>query len=139
MTILEAIKEICNTAVPTWKLYFDDRQLMNVKADSSPFPLIFFEEYRQGNYRIKYFIEKTTLVELYFCKLCPMHNNGTEREHLRVQIEAEAIMPFIREFKRRSDLFEDISEFKFFTPPPRFDANEASIMLQFNAKLVQCI
>jgi hypothetical protein len=139
MTTLESIKTICNAAAPTWGFYFDDRQLMNIKADNSPFPLIFFEEYRQGRYNFKYYIEKTTLVELYFCKICQMQNDGITREQIRETIENEAVLPFIKEFRERAELFEDINEFKFFTPPPRFDTNEVSIMLQFNAKLIQCL
>ena len=137
--LIDEIKSVCEKAIPDWGFYFDDRQLMNVKADNSVFPLVFFEEYRQGNYYVKHLIEKTTTVELYFCKLCQMHNEGTDRESLRKQIEAEAVIPFIREYKERLRIFTDIDHFKFFTPPPRFDSNEVSIMLQFNAKLVECL
>ena len=137
MTTLEGIKQICRN-INSYSFYFDDRQLMNVNADEAPFPLIFFEEYREGSYQTKHFFEKSTRVELYFCKLCQMHNDGEERERLREEIEAEAVRPFIKLFNAHPEIFTPVTEWRFYTPPPRFDANEVSIMLQFNATLTQC-
>ena len=139
MTIIEAIKLLCTEAAPDWNFQFEDRQLMNVKADNAKFPLIFFEEYREGRYNVKYQNSKTTVVELYFCKICQMHNDGMEREKLREEIEQEAVIPFIQAFKNHPEIFDDIEEFRFFTPPPRFDANDVSIMLRFNAILRSCL
>ena len=139
MKTLEAIQFLCKESASDWGFQFDDRQLMNIKADDARFPLVFFEEYREGKYAVKYLSEKTTVVELYFCKLCAMHDDGAEREKLREEIETEAVIPFIRAFKNHPEIFGDIEEFKFYTPPPRFDANEVSIMLKFNAKLIQCL
>lgn len=137
MTTLEGIKQLCSN-INNYAFYFDDRQLMNVNADDAPFPLIFFEEYREGTYLTKHFFEKSTRVELYFCKLCQLHNDGVERERLREEIEAEAVRPFIKLFNAHPEMFTPVTEWRFYTPPPRFDANEASIMLQFNATLTQC-
>ena len=137
MTTLEAIKHLCEQ-IPGYGFYFDDRQLMNVNADSAPFPLIFFEEYREGSYRDKHYLEKTTRVELYFCKLCQPDDGGLVREQLREEIEVEAVRPFIKLFNSHPEIFTPLADWKFFTPPPRFDANEVSIMLQFNATQTQC-
>lgn len=135
--MLDRIQQLCSQ-IGGYSFHFDSRAAMNVTADSSVFPLIFFEEYREGSYQTKSFFEKTTLVELYFCKLCQMHNEGIERERIREEIEAEAVRPFIRLFNASPNLFSPVSEWRFYTPPPRFDANEVSIMLQFYATLTQC-
>ena len=135
--MLERIQQLCSQ-IGGYSFHFDNRAAMNVTADSSVFPLIFFEEYREGSYQTKSFFEKTTLVELYFCKLCQMHNEGIERERIREEIEAEAVRLFIRLFNASPNLFTPVNEWRFYTPPPRFDANEVSIMLQFYATLVQC-
>ena len=137
MTILDAIQELCEQ-IQGYSFAFEEQQMFNVDADNTLFPCIFFEEYREGNYRVQYYFEKTTRVQLYFCKLCSLHNSAAERERLRETIEDEAVKPFIRLFNANPQLFANVTEWKFLTPPPRFDANEVSIMLQFEAKLTGC-
>lgn len=105
--------------------------MMNVRADDKPFPCIFFEEYRDGKYDVKYGIQKTTRVQLYFMKLAPMHSDAATREILREQIDQQAVRPFIKTYND-CGAFKEAYQWKFFTPPPRFDVNEVSIMLQFD-------
>lgn len=110
---------------------------MNALADDSVFPCIFFEEYKEGAYELKYYVEKRTRIQLYFSKLCQLDNTAEERERIRETIEAEAVRPFIGAYNQ-SPLVASVSQWQFFTPPPRFDANEVSIMLQWDAVLIGC-
>lgn len=137
MTVLQAIKQLCEQ-IPGYTFAFEEAKMFNIDADNTLFPCIFFEEYREGNYRVKYYFEKITRVQLYFCKLCQADNTADEREQLREQIEVEAVKPFIKLFNTNAQLFANVLEWKFYTPPPRFDANEVSVMLQFDAKLIAC-
>lgn len=130
MTLLQSLESICNI-ITGYDFIFEERRMMNVKADNNAFPCIFFEEYRDGKYDVKYNIKKTTRVQLYFMKLAPLHSDAVVRETLREQIENEAVQQFIKAYND-SGLFKEVYQWKFFTPPPRFDANEVSIMLQFD-------
>ena len=136
MNVPEAIKNICAQVLPDWEFRFNDRQSMNVEADDILFPFVFFEEYREGNYRCKHFFDKTTKCELYFCKRLAT-DEGDRREALRDEIEVEAVVPFIKAFND-SGIFQKVVEWKFFAAPPRFDAAEVSIMLQFDAVTTSC-
>ena len=124
--------------IEKYSFHFDDRQLMNVKADNSTFPIAFFEEYNSGYYDTPNYINKVTNVELYFCRLCQTANEGLEREQIREQIEEEAVKPFIRACLEHPEIIERVATFNFTAPPPRFDANEVSIMLSFSASYPSC-
>lgn len=133
MTIVQAIKSICDK-VAGYSFEFEEAKLMNVKADNKPFPCIYFEEYRGGSYTTVYVLKKVTTVELYFMKLAPVDSDAMAREELRESIEEESIKLFITEYNK-SGLFGEVKEWKFLTPPPKFDANEVSIILQFSCVL----
>lgn len=137
MTVLQTIEQLCSQ-IPGYSFAFEEGAMFNVDADNSPFPCIFFEEYREGTYRTQHYLEKVTRIQLYFCKLCEAGNTAVERERIREQIEEEAVKPFIRLYNANPQLFANVTDWKFFTPPPRFDANEVSIMLQFDARLTGC-
>lgn len=137
MTLLQSLQSVCDT-IKEYGFIFEEARMMNVKADNKPFPCIFFEEYRDGKYNVKYGIAKTTRVQLYFMKLVPMHSDAISRETLREQIEREAVKPFIKAYNE-SGLFNEVLEWRFFTPPPRFDVNEVSIMLQFDCVTRNCL
>ena len=130
MAILSKIKEICNSAVPEYGFEFEQSKMMNLKADNSSFPCVFFEEYTDGKILIGLGVKKSVLVELSFMRLTTMHNNAEDRELLREQIEAEAVMPFINKLNE-SGIFEPVKEFTCLSEPPRFDANVVSVMLRF--------
>lgn len=133
MTLLQAIEALA-AEIGGYSFQYEEAKMMNVQADEQAFPCVFFEEYREGEYRFRYYVTETTRVQLYFCKLCEASNTAAERERLRAEIKEEAVLPFIRAYND-SPLFAKIERWKFFTPPPRFDANEVSIMLQFDAAM----
>ena len=52
-------------------------------------------------------------------------------------IKSEVVKPFMNAYNA-SGKFDVVDTFKFYTPLPRFDANEVSIMLQFDCKQNMC-
>ena len=99
----------------------------------------YIEEFRQGKYNkaLHGWFSKSTKVQLWFCKIGQFHSDALKRELLRSDIEQEIVLPFIKQVNG-TGLFKTIDTFEFFTPPPRFDMNEVSIMLQFNLDEVSC-
>lgn len=120
-----------STFTPRYGFIFEERKMFNVVADNTLMPCVFLEEYRDGRYNVKFGIKKHTTVQLSFMKLCPFDGDAIDREAQRNTIEVEAVIPFIESFNNLRPFQEELQEFKFFTPPPRFDTNEVSIMLQF--------
>lgn len=119
---------------PLYPVEYEEMRMMNLKADekSSDSRFAYIEEFVEGNYvKTKFIPQKTTVAQIYFCRFIEFGGTAIEREAIRSQIEREIIFPFIEAYND-SHLFDKVQDWKFFTPPPRFDANEISVMLQFN-------
>lgn len=137
MTLLERIRELCTAANSAYRFEFENEKMMNVKADDERFPCVFFEEYVNGRYTQKYGWKKSVQVELSFMKLAPFQCDAEVREHLREEIEREAVLPFI-EALNTSSVFGRIDEFTCLAEPPRFDANAVSVLVRFWATFDLC-
>ncbi|MCL1936999.1 MAG: hypothetical protein FWF52_01210 [Candidatus Azobacteroides sp.] len=114
--------------------------MMNAKADEIKYsqPFAYIEEFRQGEYgKTGFWSSKTTRVEIWFCRFIQFQNNAIEREEIRNAIENEIVFPFIEEYKKETALKQP-EKWKWFCSPPRFDANEVSIMLQFDFNELKC-
>ena len=138
--MLSRLEEIIKRANPSCHIEYEELAMMNVKADEILYtqPFVYIEEFRQGEYgKTGFWKSKTARVELWFCKFCQMQNDAREREAIRGAIESEIVLPFITEYKKETSLWQP-ETWKWFTPPPRFDANEVSIMLQFDFKELKC-
>lgn len=138
--MLSKLEEIINRANPSYFIEYEELSMMNVKADEIKYsqPFAYIEEFRQGEYgKEKYWNYKTARIEIWFCKFCQFENDARVRESIRDTIEAEIVLPFIQEYKKESGLYQP-EKWNWFTPPPRFDANEVSIMLQFDFRLLKC-
>lgn len=136
MALLDDIKTICES-IPGYTFIFEEAKMMNVEADNKPFPCIFFEEYRNGSYHIKYGQSKTTKVILYFMDKVALHQSAETREAIRGRIEQDAVLPFIEAYNE-SGLFKELSSVSFTTPIPRFDVNEVSIRIEFDCEQSMC-
>lgn len=142
--IVTGIKEIIershivDASGTPYGFYYDNRQMMNVKADNVPFPLIWFEEYTEGNINTRFWLRRTHTIRLYFCKLCQMHNEGLERFALQKELLDEAVIPFIENFQLSPEIFLPVEDFRYLPTPPQFDANEVSVVLAFDAEFNQC-
>ena len=142
MTLIDRIKDLCQTAIPTYAFEYETSKMMNVRADDRPYPMIFLEEFpsQDGRYILHYGRKKAVVVELSFMRLCDRENfqsDAIDRERIREQIEEEAVLPFIEAFNA-SGLFEPVEEFRVTPEPPRFDAAAVSILLIFEAKYKLC-
>lgn len=142
MTVLEKIKDVCSKAVPSYSFEFETAKMMNVNADNTKFPLVFFEEYtaRDGRYTIQFGMKKTVAVELSFMRLAPRDNmnaDAIDRERIREQIETEAVLPFIEKLNE-SRYFETVNEFSITPEPCLFDANAVSLLLRFSVTFKIC-
>jgi len=138
--MIEELKTIVTTSNALYEVQYEESKMMNLKADEkhSNARFAYIEEFTQGSYtRDKFVPQKTTQVQIYFCRFGEFHSSAMDRETLRSQIETEIVLPFMQKYND-SHLFDRIDNWKFFTPMPRFDANEVSIMLQFDCKQNRC-
>lgn len=138
--MISEIQDIINGTGAGYDVTYEESSMMNLKADekNSNARFAYIEEFTQGNYtRDKFVPQKTTQVQIYFCRFGEFHSSAMDRETLRSQIESEVVLPFMQKYND-SHLFDRIDNWKFFTPMPRFDANEVSIMLQFDCKQNRC-
>ena len=138
-TLIESIED-GNTLSPLYPVEYEENKMMNLKADEKSLDARFayIEEFVQGSYtREKFVFQKITQVQIYFCRFAEFQNSAMDRENLRNQIESEIVRPFMNAYND-SGIFDRVDNFKFYTPLPRFDANEVSIMLQFDCKQNMC-
>jgi len=138
--MIQKLKSIIQSANTDYLVEFEESSMMNIKVDEYPAgaKFAYIEEYRQGKYfKESYVNKKATTFQIYFCKFTEFQNNADDREQLRNEIESEIVLPFMEKYNK-SGLFEKVDVFQFYTPLPRFDANEVSIMLQFEAKETKC-
>jgi len=134
-TLIESIED-GNLLKPLYPVEYEENRMMNLKADEKTLDSAFayIEEFTQGIYERKPFVpQKTTQVQIYFCRFADFQTSAVEREAIRSQIESEIIFPFMQKYNE-CGTFDRVDSWKFYTPLPRFDANEISIMLQFNCK-----
>ena len=138
--MLSTLEKIISRANPEYRIEYEEAHMMNVKADGIEYacPFAYIEEFRQGEYgKTGYRNSKRTKIEVWFCRFCQHENDARIREAVRVSIESEIVLPFITEYKKETGLYQP-EMWKWYTPPPRFDANEVWILLQFDYKTVVC-
>ena len=138
--MIAQLKQVIEASNEDYIVEFEESRMMNVKADEYPLgaKFAYIEEYTSGSYtKEKYMRKKVLQVQVYFCMFTELHVDAIEREANREQIESHSVIPFM-EIYNASGIFDKVDVFKFATPLPRFDANEVSIMLQFDCKKVKC-
>ncbi len=138
--MIAQLKQIIQSSNPDYIVEFEESKMMNVKADEYPTgaKFAYIEEYVSGSYtKEKYLHKKILQIQVYFCMFTELHVDAIEREAIREQIESDIVIPFMDKYNA-SGVFDKVDTFKFSTPLPRFDANEVSIMLQFDCKKVKC-
>lgn len=158
MALLDTIKGIIQTAnakakaaaeekdpeviFPTYIVEYEESKMMNVKADQykAGDSFVYIEEFISGRYiKEKFFKTKTMKMQIYFCKFTKMHVDAITREQLRNTIEAELVEPFMQEFEDSNSFIDaKLTNWNTYYPFPRFDANEVSVMLEFECKVRRC-
>lgn len=138
--MITQLKQIIQESNADYIVEFEENRMMNVKVDeySKDAKFAYIEEYISGSYVKEKFLHKKSIqVQIYFCMFTELHVDAIEREAIREQIESDIVIPFMERYNS-SGIFDKVTTFKFATPLPRFDANEVSIMLQFDCKKIKC-
>jgi hypothetical protein len=141
MTTLQKLLGLVEGLNTGYKVFYDEAAAMNIKADGlgGGDSFIYVEEWRDGTYsKEKWLANKTTRIRIYFGKMCPLENNALEREALREQIEAEAVLPFCKAYNACGE-FNPVSSFSWAATISRFDCNEVAIQLTFNLTEAICL
>lgn len=133
---LEKLKTMLSQ-ITTNDVIYEYKNMANIDADSIAYDkaFIWIDEFRQG----RIFIDRNRRVKsmrtnIYFCRFVQMDNPAVEREAIRMQIESEIVFPFIKAFDKEYTE----TEYGIFYPMTMFDANEVSVMLEFDFKLEIC-
>lgn len=138
--MLSKIREIITKANPAYKIIYEENHMMNVKADELKLTdsFVHIEEFTRGRiFTEGYRKKKSKQMQIYFSKLTEHENDADEREQLRELIENEIVYPFIDAYSN-SKFFDEVENWDILYPPPRWDANEVSVMLYFTCKLNLC-
>lgn len=138
--MLSKIREIIGKANPDYKIIYEEKSMMNVKADDLKLQdsFVYIEEFTRGRYITEGFrAKKSKQMQIYFSKFTELENDADVREQIRDQIEAEIVLKFMKEYND-SKLFDIVENWEVLYPPSRWDANEVSVMLYFTCKMNQC-
>jgi hypothetical protein len=74
--------------------------------------------------------------QLYFCKFADFHCDALQRQELRELMFTEIIYAFAEKIRLHPMLLA--KDIQYYTPLPRFDANEVSVMIEFDYKVQLC-
>ena len=131
--IIEKLKEVINAANADYEVVYDEATMFNVQADAfeTNYKFAYIEEFREGEISGKYNLNESTKMQIAFGQITKIQLTALEREEIRDTIKQEIVMPFIEAFNS-SNVFEKVNSFKTYTPLARFDANEVSVILEFN-------
>lgn len=137
MALLEKIKTLVESSCPDYHFIYETDRMMNERADDSPFPCVFFEEYTDGRITNRFGWKEQITVELSFMRLAEFQCDAVVRERIREDMKRNAVIPFLRALER-AKIIDQVSEYILMPEPPRFDANAVSLLLRFNASYKLC-
>lgn len=132
--ILDKLTNIINSANADYAVEYEEPTMYNVRADDFDrgFKFAYIEEFREGEITVpKYFLKESVKMQIAFSQITEIRLTALERETIREEIKREMVMPFIDKFNKSND-FEKVTRFKTYTPLARFDANEISVMIEFD-------
>ena len=133
MTLIQHFKSLAEANCPDYHFEYESERMMNERADDTPFPCVFFEEYTDGKVtQARYGWKEQTLVELSFMKLSEFQCDALERERIRQDIKDNAVFPFLSALQS-SEIIDPIIDISILPEPPRFDSNCVSVLVRFYA------
>lgn len=135
---MDKVLQIAREAVPDYTITIDEAYMANVKSDAIPRNKGFgyIEEFRNGTYEgSRYFATRTTEYEVWFLRFCDFESDGDMREEIREQMTQEAVLPFIRLLKDRSQ----VETVTFNYGLAKFNGFNVSISLRFAVKEAVCL
>lgn len=128
------LKELIETTNSSYQVFFEESSMMNIRVDelNADDSFAYIEEYTQGQYNQSKFGKKKSMrVQIYFCKFSELYSNALERQCARTKIEKEIVEPFMDNYNQLG-IFKKAETFTVRYPLVRFDANEVSVMLEFD-------
>ena len=114
--------------LPEWQVTVDEANMVNVKADGYTAPFVYIEEFDSGTTeQTAVGMRRTRKEEIYFCKLCDMHNDG----EARVTIRETLLRPAMDKVIKMLNTEYGVLKFQDDPLPRGFDANEVLLHLVF--------
>lgn len=137
--MLKKIKNIIEQANTDYVVEYDEGNMFNIRADgfARGTKYAYIEEFKEGEINMQGNFEADKLrLNIYFSVIPEQELNAIGREQIREAIKAEIVKPFIKAFID-SPHFSSNKLFKYYYPLSRFDANEISVMLDFECELLE--
>jgi len=137
--MLEKIKNIIEQANADYVVEYDEGAMFNIRADgfARGTKYVYIEEFKEGQIDFSGYFERDRLrLNIYFSEIPQEELDALGREKIREKIKAEAVKPFIKKFIASQEFTND-KVFKYYYPLSRFDANEVSVMLDFECYLLE--
>ena len=137
--MLEKIKSIIEQANADYVVEYDEGNMFNIRADgfARGTKYAYIEEFKEGEINMQGNFEADKLrLNIYFSVIPEQELNAIGREQIREAIKAEIVKPFIKAFID-SHHFSSNKLFKYYYPLSRFDANEVSVMIDFECELIE--
>lgn len=137
--MLEKIKSIIEQANADYVVEYDEGNMFNIRADgfARGTKYAYIEEFKEGEINMQGNFEADKLrLNIYFSVIPEQELNAIGREQIREAIKAEIVKPFIKAFID-SPHFSSNKLFKYYYPLSRFDANEVSVMIDFECELIE--
>ena len=137
--MLEKIKNIIERANANYVVEYDEGNMFNIRADGFDrgTKYAYIEEFKEGEINMQGNFESDKLrLNIYFSVIPEQELNAIGREQIREAIKAEIVKPFIKAFID-SPHFSSNKLFKYYYPLSRFDANEVSVMIDFECELLE--
>ena len=137
--MLEKIKNIIEQANTDYVVEYDEGNMFNIRADgfARGSKYAYIEEFKEGEINMQGNFEADKLrLNIYFSVIPEQELNAIGREQIREAIKAEIVKPFIKAFID-SPHFSSNKLFKYYYPLSRFDANEVSVMIDFECELLE--
>lgn len=137
--MLEKIKNIIEQANADYVVEYDEGNMFNIRADGFDrgTKYAYIEEFKEGEINMQGNFESDKLrLNIYFSVIPEQELNAIGRELIRERIKSEIVKPFIQSFIA-SPFFSSNKIFKYYYPLSRFDANEVSVMIDFECELLE--
>jgi len=136
--ILDKLTSIIKSANAGYSVEYDEAKMFNVSADNlnKGHKFAYIEEFREGEISVKYFLNESTKIQIAFSNITEILLPALDREAIREEIKKEIVRPFIEEYNK-SGVFEKVTRFKTYTPLARFDANEVSVIVEFDCTEIE--
>lgn len=137
--MLEKIKNIIERANANYVVEYDEGNMFNIRADGFDrgTKYAYIEEFKEGEINMQGNFESDKLrLNIYFSVIPEQELDAIGRELIRERIKSEIVKPFIKAFID-SPHFSSNKIFKYYYPLSRFDANEVSVMIDFECELLE--